>query len=527
MYKRHTGQVSMLETPEMFGTLPLDPKNDWIRLSKLVPWFEFDRKYRENFRSKKGQPAIDSRMALGALRIKPAYKGISDEDLAKEIAMNPYLQYFLGLREYRYECPFDPSMMSRFRQRITPEMLSWVNDQVIGRETAEEPEEEASSAHDDSDDSDKLPPADGGDSGAPAHKQLSIEDVAEETPDEASGESAEEAPNDGTLILDATCVPQNIRFPTDTSLLNEAREKTEEIIDALHEQGLSEGKKPRTYRREARRKYNSFSKARKKTKRMIRAAKKQQLQYLKRNLRTIDDYEWRHPECLQSLPQRKQAMLQVIRTLYAQQEEMYRSSTHQVADRIVSLSQPWVRPIVRGKQNAEVEFGAKVEMSVVDGYLRIEDLRWSAFNESTTLIDSVEAYRKAYGHYPARVLADTIFRTRKNLKFCKRHGIHLNGPKLGKPYADPAVAKAQKKLEWLESGERGEIERKFGTAKRRYTLDCIVTKLQETSETHIHWDMRDRKSPAAFGGFRHSNKHTKSQENLDFPGFLPGNIQRT
>ena len=137
-------------------------------------------------------------------------------------------------------------------------------------------------------------------------------------------------------------------------------------------------------------------------------------------------------------------------------------------------------------QNAEVEFGAKIEMSVVDGYLRIEDLRWDAFNESTTLIDSVEAYRKAYGHYPARVLADTIFRTRKNLRYCKRHGIHLNGPKLGKPYADPAVAKDQKKLEWLESGERGEIERRFGVAKRRYTLDCIVTKLQETSETLIH-----------------------------------------
>ena len=65
----------MLESPEMFGSLPLDPKNDWIRLSKLVPWFEFDRKYRENFRSKKGQPAIDSRIALGALLIKPAYKG--------------------------------------------------------------------------------------------------------------------------------------------------------------------------------------------------------------------------------------------------------------------------------------------------------------------------------------------------------------------------------------------------------------------------------------------------------------------
>ena len=41
-------------------------------------------------------------------------------------------------------------------------------------------------------------------------------------------------------------------------------------------------------------------------------------------------------------------------------------------------------------------------------------------------------------------------------------------------------------MEWLESGERGDIGRKFAAAKRRYTLDCIVTKLQETSETLIH-----------------------------------------
>ena len=50
MYKRHTGQVSMLESPEMFGSLPLDPNNDWIKLSKYVPWREFDLKYADNFR---------------------------------------------------------------------------------------------------------------------------------------------------------------------------------------------------------------------------------------------------------------------------------------------------------------------------------------------------------------------------------------------------------------------------------------------------------------------------------------------
>lgn len=95
-------------------------------------------------------------------------------------------------------------------------------------------------------------------------------------------------------------------------------------------------------------------------------------------------------------------------------------------------------------------------------------------------------YRKSYGHYPARVLADTIFRTRENLRYCKEHGIHLNGPKLGKPFTDPEEAKRHRKLEWLESGERGEIERNFGVGKRRYSLDCIVTKLKKTSEVMIH-----------------------------------------
>ena len=128
----------MLNSPEMFGSLPLDPNNDWIRLSKLVPWREFDLKYADNFGSRKGQRACDSRMALGSVLIQIHYQGMSDEALTKEMAMNPYLQYFLGLREYRYECPFDASMMIRFRQRISAEMLAWVNDEIMGRRAAAE-----------------------------------------------------------------------------------------------------------------------------------------------------------------------------------------------------------------------------------------------------------------------------------------------------------------------------------------------------------------------------------------------------
>ena len=161
MYKRHTGQLSLFDDPQFFGSLPLDPNNEWVRLSKLIPWHEFDLKYRENFKSKKGQPACSSRMALGSLLIKPAYKGMSDEDITREIAMNPYLQFFLGLKEYRYQCPFDSSMMTRFRQRITPEMLSWVNDQIIERKKVQEDQNK----NGDSDDDPKDPPSDGGSDG--------------------------------------------------------------------------------------------------------------------------------------------------------------------------------------------------------------------------------------------------------------------------------------------------------------------------------------------------------------------------
>ena len=98
----------------------------------------------------------------------------------------------------------------------------------------------------------------------------------------------------------------------------------------------------------------------------------------------------------------------------------------------------------------------------------------------------MEAYRKAYGHYPERMLAETIYRTRENLRYCKEHGIHLNGPRLGKPAKDPAIRKQELHLEWLESGERGDIERRFGIGKRCYSLGRITAKLQHTSEIMIH-----------------------------------------
>ena len=447
MYKRHLRQISLLDNPETFGGITLDGDNEWCKLAKLIPWHEFEDEYAELFPGTNGQPAISFRAALGTLLIKERYH-FSDEETIEHLVMNPYLQYFIGLETFAQKAPFDSSMLTRFRKRITPEMLAKVNDIIIGRQ----PEDE----HDDSDQGDSS-----GGSG--------------------NGE------NSGTLILDATCAPQNIRFPTDASLLNEARMNAETIIDIYHEDGLTGGgKKPRTYRDTAKKKYNSFSKRRSKTAKHHRKIIRQMLGFLGRDLRIIKEIAANHPDHAEHLPKWLKERLPVIFMLYEQQKEMYDSGTHRTDDRIVSLSQPWVRPIKRGKQTADVEFGAKVEMSDTDGYLRVEDLRWDAYNESTTLKDSAEKFRTAYGYYPARILADTIFRTRENLRYCKEHGIHLNGPKLGKPNADPAARRKELHQEWLESGERGDIERRFGIAKRCYSLGRITAKLQHTSEVMVY-----------------------------------------
>lgn len=71
--------------------------------------------------------------------------------------------------------------------------------------------------------------------------------------------------------------------------------------------------------------------------------------------------------------------LLVISELYRQQKHMYETRKHGIPERIVSISQPYVLPIVRGKDKADVEFGAKISLSMVDGYVFLEKLSWNVF----------------------------------------------------------------------------------------------------------------------------------------------------
>ena len=274
------------------------------------------------------------------------------------------------------------------------------------------------------------------------------------------------------MIVDATCAPSNIRYPQDVSLLNEARENAKKLLDVLHDP--ADGKKPRTYRKRARKDYLKYTRCRKHTAKTTRKAIGRQLSYLRRDLEAIDG----KLSIGNSLTVRQTKRLNTIRTIYEQQKYMYDNRTHSVPDRIVSVSQPFVRPILRGKAGKPVEFGAKLDISVVDGWTRLECYSFDAYNEAGNLKAMAERFREREGHYPARILADKIYRNRDNLSYCKEHGIRLSGPALGRPKKGESRDKAQ---DYKDECERVEVERKFSLAKRKCGMGLVTAKLQETA----------------------------------------------
>jgi hypothetical protein len=172
-------------------------------------------------------------------------------------------------------------------------------------------------------------------------------------------------------------------------------------------------------------------------------------------------------------------MLLVVAEVYRQQLWLYENKKQSIDARIVSLTQPHIRPIVRGKAGKVVEFGAKLSASCFEGYVFLDHVNWDNFNESADLKAQVEAFKNFTGYYPESVHVDKIYRTRENRAWCKERGIIISGPPLGRP---PTNVSKEKKKQDLESERiRNCIEGNFGQAKRRFSLGRVMAKLSHTS----------------------------------------------
>lgn len=168
--------------------------------------------------------------------------------------------------------------------------------------------------------------------------------------------------------------------------------------------------------------------------------------------------------CLTKLSRHQYRMLLVVSEVFRQQQWMYEQRSHRIDDRIVSLTQPHVRPINRGKTGASVEFGPKLSVSCSEGFVFLDRFSWDNFNESGDLQQQVEAHKTRYGHYPETIYADQIYRTKANRKWCKERGIRLMGLPTEKQDKDAQTTLRQQ----LREAEkiRNQIEGKFGQGKR-------------------------------------------------------------
>ena len=149
-----------------------------------------------------------------------------------------------------------------------------------------------------------------------------------------------------------------------------------------------------------------------------------------------------------------------------------------LADRTISIYQPQLHPIVRGKAKTKVEFGAKIGACIVNGYTYVDHLCWDAYNKSSDLAMQIELYRKRFGMLPIEVQVDKIYLGKANRQYLKDNNVECYNRPLGRPPKEDNDRHAEEKRRAI--CERNEIEATFGTSKRVYRA-----KLDNTADTRI------------------------------------------
>lgn len=454
-------QTKITEFNNLYN-LQLNTKNRWLQLGAILPWDNLVKIFALKY-SNKGTKTINPRFLIGAVLVKHLLN-LGDQETINTIQENPYIQFFLGLDSFNTQALFSPSLFVEVRKKLGKESFDAFSDELI--------------------------------------KICCADKIV--TPSERKEESEQEQlPNKGKLKLDATVADQYITYPNDLGLLNKSRLASEKMIDLLYaalKDALFFGDitgaarqevfdatkvKPRTNRKTANQKYLTESKKKQKSIKTLRPVLRYLMNCLDRNIKIINqflDLIAKHPAINQPLKHKDLRKFWILQTINHQQRKMYNEKSNSCEDRIVSLSQPQVRPIVRGKQGKKVEFGSKIGLTLANGFAKAETLSWDNYNENADLIIHAESYKALYGYYPELIQVDKIYPTNENRKWCKERNIRLTAKPKGKP---KKLSKAQIKKRKKEYNERNAVEGKIGQAKQGYGLNKIKARLQNTSEAWI------------------------------------------
>ena len=277
---------------------------------------------------------------------------------------------------------------------------------------------------------------------------------------------------------DASCYESGISYPTDAKLLWSCTQDIFELIEEVRKQlGLQ---RSRINFDKYRKVFMGYQKLRKKSKRKEKKLRKILLRLLLKHLNALRNLQMKYQF---TLSKKKQKRLDVIMKVYEQQHlKAYGGPDTIIKDRIVSLSKPYVRPIVRGKESKPVEFGMKVNKLVVDGISFMEHWSYDAFNESTRYREGIYLQRKYFGkctHHSA----DAIYATNKNRTYATSQGIQTNFIPKGKQKPEH-LDQSQQIRSILNKNRSTVLEGSFGNEKNHYMLNKSRAR---TDMTEIAW----------------------------------------
>ena len=285
-----------------------------------------------------------------------------------------------------------------------------------------------------------------------------------------------------TMFTDATCYESDMRYPTDQKLLWECIEKAYKLMcEESKRLGIH---RPRTKFLDVEKANLTYRKQRKHTKGQTRSITRRLLDLLGKILKEMRTMEREHPDA-KLMTVRERETMNVITMVYRQQHNHFRSgdARESIPNRIVSVNKPYVRPIVRGKEVKNVEFGAKCNNILVDGISFIEKLSFNAFNEGTRLAHCIKMHKRLFGVDVKKIGGDTSYAGNANRELCTANGIHTSFVQKGKK----AKEKREKDFvrEDLARQRATTMEGSFGTQKEHYSMRRIKARMKMTEILYI------------------------------------------
>ena len=286
-----------------------------------------------------------------------------------------------------------------------------------------------------------------------------------------------------TFYTDATCYESEMRYPTDQKLLWECCEKAYSIMCTVCQRlGIH---RPRTKFLDVEKANLAYVKQRKHSKSQQRKIIRRLIRLLGKILQEIRKTCRNHDDMEDVLTVKEKNVMEIITKVYRQQKNHFENNNprESIPDRIVSISKPYVRPIVRGKEVKNVEFGAKCNNILVDGISFIEKLSFNAFNEGTRLEHCIKMHKRLFKVDAKKIGGDTGYAGTANRNLCKEMGIQTSFVNRGRPSAE--MQEKDYVRQELARVRATAMEGSFGTQKEHYAMRRIKAKKKKTEILYI------------------------------------------